>query len=65
MITGIKTKFFSDVKIPVRAGMQFNTKNYKLKIVGHDHFRLYFDNDIKDCQVGSVKLKRVFKKSLM
>ena len=56
---GTKTKIYNDVKIPVLAGMQFGTKNYKIKKIGYDVFRHYFDTKEKDCQVGSERIKRV------
>lgn len=31
MIQGIKTKFYSDVKMPIHAGMQFGTNNNKMR----------------------------------
>lgn len=58
---GIKTKFYKDVKMDVVAGMQFGTKNYKMRKIGHDVFRHYFDNADKDCQVGSQRIKRILK----
>jgi hypothetical protein len=60
-LTGVKTKFYSDVKIKVNAGMQFNTKNYGIRVIGYDVFRHYFDNINKDCQIGSQRTKRVIK----
>ena len=30
-LEGIKTDFFTDVKVPIRAGMEFGTKNYKIR----------------------------------
>jgi hypothetical protein len=59
MITGIKTKIFKDVKLPVCAGMEFGTKNYKIRKVGYEVFRHYFDTPLMDMQVGSEKIKRV------
>ena len=56
---GIKTKFYTDVKTDVFAGMQFGTNNYKMKKVGYDITRLYFDSAEKDCQVGQARIKRV------
>jgi hypothetical protein len=61
MIQGEKTKIYTDVKIPVYAGMQFNTSNYKMKKIGYDTFRHYFDTKEKDCQVGSERIKRTLK----
>jgi hypothetical protein len=59
MIQGTKTKIYTDVKIPVLAGMQFGTNNYKIRKIGYDIFRHYFDTKEKDCQVGSERIKRV------
>lgn len=60
-LIGTQTQFYTDVKIPVMAGMQFGTSNYKMKKIGYDVFRHYFDNDQKDFQVGSVRIKRTLK----
>ena len=62
MIQGTKTKFYSDVKIPVYAGMMFGTNDNKIRKVGHDIYRHYFDSEAKDCQVGSERIKRVINK---
>lgn len=59
MTQGTKTKIYNDVKIPVLAGMQFGTKDYKIRKIGYDIFRHYFDTKEKDCQVGSERIKRV------
>jgi len=60
MIQGIKTKIYNDVKMPVYAGMQFGKKNdNKIRKVGFEIFRHYFDSQLKDCQVGSERIKRV------
>lgn len=61
-LTGKKTKFYTDVKVPVKAGMEFGTRNYKIRTIGYDLFRLYFDSAEKDYQVGVTKVKRVFNK---
>jgi hypothetical protein len=61
MIQGQKTKHYSDVRMPVIAGMQMGTTNYKMRKIGYDIFRHYFDNSEKDCQVGSERIKRVLK----
>jgi hypothetical protein len=58
-LNGTKTKFHSDVKMSVSAGMEFGTKNYKMRVVGYEIFRHYFDSVEKDCQVGSQRMKRV------
>lgn len=66
MVQGIKTRFHSDVKMPVFAGMQFtypDTKNNKISKIGHDVFRHYYDSKEKDCQVGSERIKRVLNKA--
>ena len=65
MVQGIKSKFYTDVKTPVIAGMQFCygkgvIKNNKLKQVGYDLVRIYFDTIEKDCTIGQEKIKRVF-----
>lgn len=52
-MTGEKTNIYTDVKIPVKAGMQFNSNNYKIRTIGYDIFRHYFDTEQKDMQVGS------------
>lgn len=62
MIQGTKTKYYSDVKMPIMAGMPFGKNDYKIKKVGYEIFRHYFDNQIKDCQVGSERIKRVINK---
>lgn len=59
------TKFFTDVKSPIMAGMQFcytkgETKNNKIKQVGYDVVRIYYDSVEKDCVVGEKRFKRVF-----
>lgn len=61
-LKGIKTDFFTDVKVPVRAGMEFGTKNYKIRAIGYDVFRQYFDTKEKDMQVGSQRIKRIINK---
>jgi len=58
-IQGVKTNIFKDIKLPVNAGMQFGTKNYKIRKIGYEVFRHYFDTVEMDCQVGSQKIKRV------
>lgn len=58
-IEGTATPFYSDVKSPVRAGMQFNTNNYKIRKIGYDIVRIYFDSTEKDCTVGQQRIKRV------
>jgi hypothetical protein len=58
---GIKTEFFTDVKMPIVAGMQFGTKNNTLRIVGYEIFRQYFDTAQKDWQVGVEVIERKIK----
>lgn len=59
MLQGIKTKFYTDVKMPVCAGMQFGTTTYKIRKVGFEVIRQYFDTKDKDWQVGSERMMRV------
>jgi hypothetical protein len=61
MIQGTKTRHYTDVKVDVKAGMQFGTSDYKIKKIGYDVFRHYYDNEDKDWQVGSERIKRVLK----
>jgi hypothetical protein len=56
---GIKTKYYTDVKLDICAGMQFGTKNYKMRKIGYEIIRQYFDTKEKDFQVGREKIKRV------
>lgn len=61
MLQGIKTQFFSEVKLPVVAGMQFQAGkiiNVKMKTIGYEIYRHYFDNADKDWQVGSERIER-------
>jgi len=58
-IEGKATEFYTDVKSPVNAGMQFNTNKYKLRKIGYDIVRIYYDNAEKDCIVGQQRIKRV------
>ena len=65
MIQGIKSKFYTDVKTPIIAGMQFcynkgETKNNKCKQIGYDLVRIYFDTIEKDCTIGQERIKRIF-----
>jgi hypothetical protein len=62
MVEGLKTKFHKDVKIPIRAGMQFGSKDYKIRTIGYDVFRHYFDTKEMDMQVGRQRIKRVLNK---
>lgn len=62
MLQGQKTRFFTDVKIPVEAGMKFSNgkiTDYKIRKVGYEIFRHYYDTAEKDWQVGSERIKRV------
>jgi hypothetical protein len=59
MLQGTKTKYFEDVKLPVYAGMDFKTKNNRMRKVGFEVFRHYYDTPEKDFQVGSERVKRV------
>jgi hypothetical protein len=61
MLEGTKTQYYTDVKMPIFAGMEFGNKNYKLRKVGFEVIRQYFDNDVKDFQVGRERVKRVIK----
>ena len=36
-------------------------KNYKIRTIGYDVFRLYFDTSEKDMQVGRQLIKRILK----
>lgn len=56
---GVKTNHFTDVKMPVKAGMPFFGGDYKIKRIGYDVYRHYYDNNNKDLQVGSERIKRV------
>lgn len=61
-LEGTKTKFFIDVKVPIRAGMEFGTKNYKIRTIGYEVFRQYFDTKEKDAQVGRQRIERTINK---
>jgi hypothetical protein len=56
---GQVTQYYQEVKTPIIAGMEFGTSKYKLRKVGHDVVRLYFDTAEMDCQVGFQRMKRV------
>ena len=58
--TGETSKFYIDVKISVKAGMEIKSNDYKLKTIAIDIFRLYYDSQLKDRQIGSVRLKRKY-----
>lgn len=60
-LEGKKTKFFIDVKRPIRAGMQFGSKDYKIRTIGYDVYRLYYDTKEKDMQIGVQRIKRIIK----
>jgi hypothetical protein len=60
-VEGKKTKFYTDVKSPIRAGMPFGSNDYKIKTIGHDVYRLYYDSKDKDMQVGVQRIKRIIK----
>ena len=49
------------VKIPVIAGMQFGTKNYKMKKIGYDLFEhtILLHDDGDEQLIESKKIKRV------
>lgn len=61
MIEGTKTEFYSDVKLPIYAGMPLNNPKAspKLKKVGYEVFRHYYDTKEKDWHVGTERIKRV------
>ena len=61
MIIGQRTEFYTNVKTDIKAGMQFGTNNYKIKVVGFEIVRLYYDNKNKDYQIGSERIKRTIK----
>jgi hypothetical protein len=62
VVEGLKTKFYKDVRVPIRAGMEFGTKNYKIRTIGYEVFRQYFDTKEMDMQVGRQRIKRVINK---
>ena len=62
MIQGTKSKFFTDVKSPVMAGMEFGSTNYKIKKIGYDIIRIYYDSIEKDLTIGQERIKRVLLK---
>ena len=62
------TEFYTDVSTPIYAGMKFiyskgETKSNKIKKIGHDIVRIFYDTKEKDCIVGQKRLKRVFYKN--
>jgi hypothetical protein len=61
---GIRSKFYTEVKSPIIAGMQFSyvkgeTKNNKPRQIGYDLIRIYFDTREKDCVIGEERIKRI------
>jgi hypothetical protein len=59
-VEGAKTKHYKDVRVPIKAGMPFGKKgDYKLKKIGYEVIRQYFDTAEKDMQVGRQRIKRV------
>ena len=58
--TGEISKFYIDVKISVKAGMEMKSNDYKFKTIAKDIIRLYYDSQLKDMQIGSVRLKRIY-----
>jgi len=60
-VEGKETQFYKDVKIDVIAGMQFGAANYKMRKIGYDVYRHFYDTKEMDMQVGSQRLKRVLK----
>jgi hypothetical protein len=62
IVEGVKTKIYKDVRVPIRAGMEFGTKNYKIRTIGYEVFRQYFDTKEMDMQVGRQRIKRVINK---
>jgi hypothetical protein len=61
IVEGTKTKFYKDVRLPIKAGMPFGKNDYKIRTIGYEVIRQYFDNADKDYQVGRQKIKRVIK----
>jgi len=62
IVEGTKTKFYKDVKMPIKAGMPFGKKDYKIRTIGYEVIRQYFDSKEKDYQVGRQRIKRVINK---
>lgn len=61
-LQGTKTKFYKDIKSPIVAGMPFGKRGeYKMKKIGYDLIRIYFDSKEKDFTVGQQRIKRVIK----
>lgn len=59
MLQGQKSIFYTDIKMPIKAGMKFGTNDYKIKKVGFEVIRQYFDTEQRDWQIGSERIKRV------
>lgn len=59
MVEGTQTKFYIDKKMPIKAGMPFGKKDYKIRTIGYEVIRQYFDSKEKDYQVGRQRIKRV------
>ena len=58
--------YFTDVKSPVFAGMQFGytkgrTINNKFEHIGYELVRIYYNSQEKDCIIGQQRIKRVLK----
>jgi len=63
--SNIMTEFYTDVFTHINAGMEFmyskgGTKSNKIKKIGYDIVRIFYDTKEKDCVVGQIILKRVF-----
>ena len=64
MIQKQKTPFFVDVKTPIMAGMEMmngETVNYKIRKIGCEVSRIYFDTAEKDCTIGIEIIKRMIR----
>ena len=62
VVEGTKTKFYIDKRMPIKAGMEFGKKDYKIRTIGYEVIRQYFDSKEKDYQVGRQRIKRVINK---
>lgn len=61
-MVGKRTNIYTDVKSDVVAGMQFGKDGTnKMRVVGFDIVRLYYDSRDKDYLVGEEKIKRELK----
>ena len=59
-----KTAFFTDVKTDIKAGMEYREGKIltaKMRKVGTQKTRIYFDTAQKDCIVGHERLQRTIK----